>query len=100
LAPLAATLIQLAVSRSREYEADATAARITRDPLALAGALRRLHFASLTAPSPLAQPAFAHLYIVNPLTAGGLSTLFSTHPPMEERIRRLESMAGVPLFST
>ena len=94
LAPLAATLIQLAVSRSREYEADASAARVTRDPLALADALEWLHVAGARSASPLAQPAFAHLYIVNPLSGGGFSALFSTHPPVEERIRRLESMAA------
>jgi heat shock protein HtpX len=94
LAPLAATLVQLAVSRSREYEADATGARVSGDPLALASALRKLESIDSRHPSPVAQPAFAHLYIVNPLAGGGLSTLFSTHPPVEERIRRLEAMAG------
>jgi len=94
LAPLAATLVQLAVSRSREYEADATGARVSGDPLALASALRRLESIDRVNPSPVAQPAFAHLYIVNPLAGGGFSSLFSTHPPVEERIRRLEAMAG------
>jgi heat shock protein HtpX len=93
LAPIAALLIQLAVSRSREYHADATGAHVSHDPLALASALRKLQRASQVIPSETAQPAFAHLYIVNPL-AGGMSGLFSTHPPIEERIRRLEQMAA------
>jgi heat shock protein HtpX len=93
LAPIAATLIQLAISRSREFEADRVAARETGDPLALASALRALQRGTRAVPSPVAQPAFAHLYIANPLRREGLSRLFSTHPPMEERIRRLEEMA-------
>ena len=92
LAPLAATLVQLAVSRSREYEADATGARVSGDPLALASALSKLEQVNKRGASPVAQPAFAHLYIVNPLSGGGFSSLFSTHPPVEERIRRLEAM--------
>ena len=94
LAPLAALLIQLAVSRSREYEADRTGAEVSGDPLALASALRKLQRATEVVPSQTAQPAFAHLYIVNPLSGQFLSGLFSTHPPVEERIRRLEAMAG------
>jgi heat shock protein HtpX len=94
LAPIAAVLIQLAVSRSREFEADRTGAQVSGDPLALASALRKLERASQVVPSQTAQPAFAHLYIVNPLSGGALSNLFSTHPPIEERIRRLEAMAG------
>jgi heat shock protein HtpX len=93
LAPIAALLIQLAVSRSREYQADRTGAEVSGDPLALASALRKLERATQAIPSQTAQPAFAHLYIVNPLN-GGLAGLFSTHPPIEERIRRLEQMAG------
>jgi len=94
LAPIAALLIQLAVSRSREYEADRTGAEVSGDPLALASALRKLDRATHVVPSQTAQPAFAHLYIVNPLSGGSWAGLFSTHPPVEERIRRLEEMAG------
>ena len=94
LAPIAALLIQLAVSRSREYQADRTGAEVSGDPLALASALRKLERASQVIPSQTAQPAFAHLYIVNPLSRQSWSGLFSTHPPIEERIRRLEAMAG------
>jgi heat shock protein HtpX len=93
LAPIAALLIQLAVSRAREYEADHTGAEVSHDPLALASALRKLQRGSQVAPSPVAQPAFAHLYIVNPLSGQTLAGLFSTHPPLEERVRRLEAMA-------
>ena len=94
LGPIAALLIQLAVSRSREYEADHTGAEVSHDPLALASALRKLERASQVAPSPVAQPAFAHLYLVNPLSGRSFTNLFSTHPPLEERIRRLEAMAN------
>lgn len=91
LAPLAAMLIQMAVSRSREYEADASGARLTRDPMGLAAALGKLGQASRALPMD-ANPATAHLFIVNPLTAGSLVNLFSTHPPIEERIARLRAM--------
>jgi heat shock protein HtpX len=94
LGPIAALLIQLAVSRSREYEADHTGAEVSHDPLALASALRKLERASQAVPSPIAQPAFAHLYLVNPLSGRSFSSLFSTHPPLDERIRRLEQMAA------
>jgi len=93
IAPIAAMLIQMAVSRSREYLADASGAEICGRPLALAGALRKLHNASRAIPMQNARPATAHMFIVNPLTGGGLMALFSTHPPMEERIARLESLA-------
>ena len=97
VAPLAAMLIQMAVSRSREYGADEGGAKITGDPLALASALRKLHMASQEVPlqvSDATATATAHMFIVNPLTAGGIANLFSTHPPVEERIARLEAMAG------
>jgi heat shock protein HtpX len=97
VAPLAAMLIQMAVSRSREYGADEGGAKITGDPLALASALKKLHMGSQHIPLDVnnaTASATAHMFIVNPLTAGGLASLFSTHPPMEERISRLEAMAG------
>ena len=93
LAPIAAMLIQMAVSRSREYLADASGAEICGRPLALASALRKLQMASQALPMHEARPATAHMFIVNPLTGGGMASLFSTHPPMEERIARLEEMA-------
>src|SRR5262252_505574 len=97
LAPLAAALIQMAISRSREYEADATGARICGNPLWLANALRKLQAGSQRV-ALNANPATAHMFIVNPLRGGGLVNLFSTHPPLEDRIARLESMAyGRPL---
>jgi heat shock protein HtpX len=96
LGPIAALLVQLAVSRSREYEADHTGAEVSHDPLALASALRKLQRGSEAIPSPIAQPAFSHLYIVNPLSGRTLAGLFSTHPPMEKRIQRLEEMARRP----
>ena len=93
VAPIAAMLIQMAVSRSREYLADEAGARICGRPLALANALRKLQSASQVIPLHDAQPATAHMFIVNPLTGGSLLSLFSTHPPLEERIARLEGMA-------
>src|SRR5919109_2775164 len=97
VAPLAALLIQMAVSRSREYGADDGGAKITRDPLALASALRKLQMASENIPlqvNDATANATAHMFIVNPLSLGGLRALFSTHPPIEERIARLEKMVG------
>ncbi|RQW89765.1 MAG: zinc metalloprotease HtpX [Geobacter sp.] len=94
VAPIAAMLVQMAVSRSREYLADETGARICGRPLALANALRKLHTATRIMPMAEARPASAHLFIVNPLTSGGLASLFSTHPPMEERVARLERMSS------
>jgi heat shock protein HtpX len=92
LAPVAATLIQLAISRTREYQADASGARLAHNPMYLASALQKLETANERLPMADATPATAHLFIVNPLNAGFLSRLFSTHPPIEERIRRLEHM--------
>ena len=95
LAPLAATLIRLAISRSREYEADASGARLVHDPEALASALEKLHLGVQRQPMPenAVTQATAHMYIVNPLKGEGLATLFSTHPPIEERVARLHRMA-------
>jgi heat shock protein HtpX len=92
VAPIAAMLIQLAVSRSREYGADATGAHLTGEPKELASALQKLQGASKQIPLSGADPATAHLWIVNPLKGGGLMALFSTHPPIEDRIRRLLAM--------
>jgi heat shock protein HtpX len=88
VAPIAATLIQLAVSRSREYEADATGAHTTGNPYALARALQKLENYSKRVPLQ-ATPSTAHLFIIAPLIGGGIGSLFSTHPPTKERIRRL-----------
>ena len=96
VAPMAAMLIQMAVSRSREYMADAGGAKISGDPLALAGALRKLHMGAQNIPlqvSDATANSTAHMFIVRPLTGGGLVNLFSTHPAMEERVARLEAMA-------
>jgi heat shock protein HtpX len=92
VAPLAAMLIQMAVSRSREYQADATGAQISHSPHDLASALDKIATASGRIPLP-AGPATAHLWIVNPLRGSWIGNLFSTHPPVEERIRRLRAMA-------
>jgi heat shock protein HtpX len=89
--PIAALLVQMAISRSREYGADRGGARIAGNPLSLARALKKLQTTSQRIPME-ANPATAHMFIVNPLSGGGLLRLFSTHPPMEERIARLEAM--------
>ena len=96
LAPVAASLVQMAISRSREFEADRLGAEISGNPLWLASALARLHQGTQAIPNATAEanPATAHLYIDNPLSGGGMASLFSTHPPMEERISRLQAMAG------
>lgn len=91
--PIAAMIIQMAISRSREYGADAAGAAISGNPLYLAGALKKLHLASQRIPMN-ATPATSHMFIVNPLTGGGLLRLFSTHPPIEDRIARLTTMAS------
>ncbi len=93
LAPLAAMLIQMAISRSREFLADQTGARLAGNPRSLASALEKLATASKRIPMQEASQATAHMFIVNPLSGGGFSKWFSTHPPMEERVRRLRSMA-------
>ncbi len=90
--PIAAMLVQMAISRSREYGADCGGAQIAGDPLHLAGALRKLHLASQSIPMD-ASPATAHMFIVSPLSGGGITKLFSTHPPIEERVARLEAMS-------
>lgn len=94
IAPMAAMLIQMAVSRSREYLADASGAKICGNPLALASALNKLQLASQRVPMAEATPATSHMFIVNPLKGASLAKLFSTHPPMEERIARLQAMSG------
>ncbi|MDP2856710.1 MAG: zinc metalloprotease HtpX [Bacillota bacterium] len=99
LAPIAASLIQLAISRSREFLADEAGARITGNPLALASALRKIEILSQRVPMVSGSPATAHLCIVNPFSGGGLVRLFSTHPPTAARVERLEAMAvrGYPV---
>ena len=92
LAPIAASLIQFAISRSREYLADATGAKLCGNPLSLASALGKLGSYSKEVPMQQGSPATAHMFIVNPF-AGGIGKFFSTHPPLEERIHRLREMA-------
>ncbi len=93
LAPVAASLIQMAISRSREYIADADGAKMSGDPLALASALRKLAYGNSRQQNNVSEST-AHMFIVNPLTGKSLQGLFSTHPPIDERIKRLEAMAG------
>ncbi|MCX5718193.1 MAG: zinc metalloprotease HtpX [Nitrospirae bacterium] len=90
--PIAALIIQMAISRSREYSADEGGAQLAGNPRYLSSALRKLHMASQQIPMD-ANPATSHMFIVNPLSGGGLLKLFSTHPPIEERIARLESLS-------
>lgn len=90
--PIIALILQLAISRSREYFADATGARTIRNPKALASALQKLELGSRRCPLRFGSPATSSLFIANPFSAGGIVALFSTHPPMAERIRRLNAM--------
>jgi len=94
IAPIAATVIQMAISRSREYEADAGSAQVTGKPEALAAALRKLSLASKAKPMD-ANPSTAHMFIVNPLSGDLIMNLFSTHPPIEKRIERLMRMKAL-----
>jgi heat shock protein HtpX len=95
VAPLAATLIQLAISRSREFEADKGGATLTGDPMSLASALAKISAGNAHARVPLStNPATAHLFICNPLKGADFASLFSTHPPTAERVKRLEAMVG------
>lgn len=93
LSPIAATLLQLAISRSREFAADEGGAKISGQPLALASALQKISGANQIKPVNNVGPATAHMFIVNPLRGGGVMKLFSTHPPVEERIKRLREIA-------
>ncbi len=94
IAMIAAPLIQMAISRSREYIADESGARLTDDPLALASALRKIEGWSKQIPMHSGNPETAHLFIVNPFSGGGIASLFSTHPSTQDRVARLEAMAG------
>lgn len=96
IAPIAALIVQMAISRSREYLADETGAKISGDPLALASALKKISGYAEKIPLD-ANPATSHLFIVNPLSGSSILNLFSTHPPVEKRIERLYKMAGVPM---
>lgn len=93
LMPLAAAMIQFAVSRTREYAADDKGAELSGDPLYLASALQKISIGTRKAPMPDANPAAAHLFIVSPLFGANFNSLFATHPPIEKRIARLEAMA-------
>lgn len=94
LAPVAATLIQMAISRSREYLADETGAKLSHDPLALASALEKLEAYSQRIPMQGANPATENMFIVNPFSGRNMANLFATHPPIPERVARLKAMAG------
>jgi heat shock protein HtpX len=94
VAPIAATLVQMSISRAREFLADEAAARYTGSPLALASALRKIEAWSREIPMQAGSPATAHLFIYNPFTVEGVASLFSTHPPTEQRVARLVAMAS------
>jgi heat shock protein HtpX len=94
VAPIAAMLVQMAISRTREYEADKGGAAIAGNPYGLANALLKLERGTQVVPMHDAKPATAHMFIVNPLTGGGLMKLFSTHPPIEDRVKRLKELRG------
>jgi heat shock protein HtpX len=94
VAPIAAMLVQMAISRTREYEADKGGAAIAGNPYGLANALLKLERGAQVVPMHDAKPATAHMFIVNPLTGGGLMKLFSTHPPIAERVKRLKELRG------
>jgi heat shock protein HtpX len=94
VAPIAAMLVQMAISRTREFEADKGGATIAGNPYGLANALLKLERGAQVVPLHDAKPATAHMFIVNPLTGGGLMKLFSTHPPIAERVQRLKEMRG------
>jgi len=92
VAPMAAMMIQMAISRTREFAADATGAQVSGKPLALASALKKIEVWSRKVPMETGTPATAHLFIINPFAGGGMAALFRTHPLTEERVRRLEAM--------
>ena len=94
VAPIAAMLVQMAISRTREYEADKGGAAIAGNPYGLANALLKLERGAQIVPMHDAKPATAHMFIMNPLTGGGLMKLFSTHPPIAERVKRLKELRG------
>lgn len=94
VAPMAAMLVQMGISRSREYLADETGAAIAANPLSLASALEKLQAAAQRVPMQAGNEATAHMFIVNPFSASRMAGLFSTHPPIEERVQRLRAMAG------
>jgi heat shock protein HtpX len=93
LSPIIAMLLQMAISRSREFAADRGGAEFTGNPLGLASALEKISRGNQLKPVNHSNPTTAHMFIINPLRGGGISKLFSTHPPTEERIKRLQGMA-------